>query len=218
MAKAKTMIAADVVSSETFMRLSHSAQALYQQLNANTDHQGVTNNAFLLMSGGGFEQEHLDELIQAGFIIQINHDEKRIEVIAHYWIMNKLDRRNFYPSQYQAVLSKQVCMLEGSRVYVSVACLPQGYVLTDKDGEIPGYRRAVCNQSGSSLETVSNNFETNIKKEIETVPAPKLTCPECGKPAATVPDETHGLRAECVPCNFVFYEDEDGVSHTYYTP
>lgn len=95
MAKTKTIMKRDICCSDAFLDLSHSAQALYLQLNLNADSQGVVCNVRSVLRGGLFEEEHLTELIEGGYVLELEHERLRLLVVSHWWHMNTIDRRNF---------------------------------------------------------------------------------------------------------------------------
>lgn len=227
MAKSKTMFSADICTSDAFLDMSHSAQALYLQLNVSADSQGVVSNVRRVLRSGDYAEEHLNELKDAGFIIEIDALTVRLVAISHWWDMNKLDMRNFFQSQHQTELNAQVCTIGEGRTYQLKAMLSEGYVLSGNEGKIPGIEQAIrspdCYQTGSRLEPVlnketnnkvevegnnHNKIEKNKEKEIECT-ATVSQCPRCSGDASIVSNPDGSMLFDCPTCG-VFTVDANG--------
>lgn len=227
MAKSKTMFSADICTSDAFLDMSHSAQALYLQLNVSADSQGVVSNVRRVLRSGDYAEEHLNELKESGFIIEIDALTVRLVVVSHWWEMNKLDRRNFFQSQHQTELNAQVCTIEEGRTYRLKTMLSEGYVLSGHEGKIPGIEQAIrspdCHQTGSRLEPVSNK-EINNKVEIEGNNHNKIVinkekeiecaaavsqCPQCHKDASVSSEADSSTLFDCPSCG-IFTVDANG--------
>lgn len=228
MAKSRTMIKTDTCTSDVFLDMSHSAQALYLQLNVSADSQGVVSNVRRVMRGGDFKEEHLNELLASGFVIELAASSVRLVVIAHWWEMNRIDKHNFYQSQHQTELVNQVCTIGEGRIYQLKSSLSDAHVLTGHEGKIPtieqAIRQPVCNQSGSSLlpvlnketnnkvEVETNNLkeiEKNKKKETEGAAAHVANCPICHGQASVSSELDGSTLFDCHKCG-LFTIDANG--------
>ena len=81
----RRMFSSDVVSSDSFIDMSHNAQLLYFHLSINADNEGFVNNPKTIIRTIGIEKECLNELIDSRFIIPF---DSGVMVITH-WRMKK---------------------------------------------------------------------------------------------------------------------------------
>ena len=77
-----------VVGSEDFLFMQGMSQALYFRLCMTADDKGVVNNARTLVRSIGASEEHLQELLDLDFVIQIQ-DKPKLYVIKDWFVMNK---------------------------------------------------------------------------------------------------------------------------------
>ena len=90
---ARRMINSSICSSDTFLSLPHSAQALYIQYCINADNEGFISNPKTIMRNVLCTEKDIDLLIEKGFIFYF---KTGVCVVAHWLIHNTLknDRNN----------------------------------------------------------------------------------------------------------------------------
>lgn len=227
MAKSRTMIKADICTSDAFLDMSHSAQALYFQLNVNADAQGVVSNPTRLLRGSGFDAAHLLELEQNGFVTALETAHAKLVIILHWWEMNKKDAINWVGSSYQNVLSEHICTLEKGRTYILKSDLPEGYELTGHEGELRTIEQAKrspdCAQTETRLESVLRGKEEGKKREQtkgeKSLKEPKekeerkaatvSQCPKCRRDASVIHEADGSTLFDCPSCG-LFTIDANG--------
>lgn len=210
MAKSRTMIKADICTSDGFLDMSHSAQALYFQLNLAADAQGVVTNSKRILRISGFDDDHLSELERSGYVIFLDAARLRLVVIAHWWEMNTKDSHNWAASSYQSELKTHLCTIENGRTYVLKSKLGANYALTEQTGEVTGIYQAklipVCDQSENRLEPV---FNLNKRKERKEPPAQVSACPRCSGSASSSLNADGSTLFDCPSCG-LFQVPENG--------
>lgn len=89
----RRMLSKDVIRSDKFIELSFSAQALYMQLNVESDDEGFVNNPNMIARLVGATNDDLQELAEKGFIIIF---DSGIVVLCHFHLSNYIppDRRH----------------------------------------------------------------------------------------------------------------------------
>lgn len=89
----RRMLSKDVIRSDKFIGLSFSAQALYVQLNLETDDEGFVNNPNVISRLVGGSDDDLQELAEKGFIIIF---DSGVVVLCHFHLNNYIqpDRRH----------------------------------------------------------------------------------------------------------------------------
>lgn len=213
MAKSRTMIKADICTSDTFLDMSHSAQALYFQLNLAADAQGVVANPKRILRVSGFELSHLNELENNGFVVIIDAQSFRLVVVAHWWEMNTRDSHNWTPSSFQNDLENQLCTIENGRTYVLKSKLGSEYTLAGNSGEVIGIEQAkqvpVYSQTENRLEPVFNLNKRKEKKERKEPAAQVSTCPRCSGFASASKDADGSTLFDCPACG-LFRVTENG--------
>ena len=91
------MLSVDLISSDAFCVLSPSAQMLYLHLNVNADDDGIVDKWKTVLRYLRVKKEHLDSLINAGFIIEL---ECGALLISDWLIHNKIRKDRYTPSRY----------------------------------------------------------------------------------------------------------------------
>ena len=206
MARAKTMFASSVCCSDRFSELSFEAQALYYRLNLEADGVGALNNVKTVMRAAGFAETALDELMRAGFVLEITDPLDPFLLIADFWINNNLDKTNIRKSEHiETVLSK--CCFQSERV--------KRYRLVkgDSDCEQSGFSLgSVLFQTGNSPEKKRKERNRKEPKRMETAISAPTPCPDCGRPCAAVAEGSH-LHGECPAHGDFFIDLETGELH-----
>ena len=93
----RRMFSVDLISSDAFCVLSPSAQMLYLHLNVNADDDGIVDKWKTVLRYLRVKKEHLDSLINAGFIIEL---ECGALLISDWLIHNKIRKDRYTPSRY----------------------------------------------------------------------------------------------------------------------
>lgn len=93
----RRMLAIDVVESDAFCRLKASAQVLYLHLNMNADDDGVVDKWKNVLRCLRIKREHLDALIDAGLIIEL---DSGAVLISDWLIHNKIRKDRYYEGQH----------------------------------------------------------------------------------------------------------------------
>lgn len=150
MSKSRTLIASSVYGSDAFLGLSKDAQALYPRLNFECDGMGcVESSPMAACRMVGVSSDAYAELVGAGFVLVLEQGGERIPVLAHHWVNNKLDRKNFYPGRWGDLLAEKLVFVSaGNKQYALREAAPNGVSL---DSVLP--------LSGTSLDAVSNSKE-----------------------------------------------------------
>lgn len=87
----RRVFADSVVGSEDFLFMQGLSQALYFRLCMTADDKGVVNNARTLVRSIGAGEEHLQELVDLDFVIQIQ-DKPSLYVIKDWFVMNNPEK------------------------------------------------------------------------------------------------------------------------------
>lgn len=98
----KRMFAQGVASSDEFLDLSHSAQALYMQLNLSADDEGFIGDWKKIMRGANCSMDDVNELINQRFVLQIDN----ILVVKHWLIHNNIRKERIIETSYLEQRSK----------------------------------------------------------------------------------------------------------------
>ncbi|WP_282144651.1 hypothetical protein [Thomasclavelia cocleata] len=139
----RRMFSSDVVSSDSFIDMSHNAQLLYFHLSINADNEGFVNNPKTIIRTIGIEKECLNELIDSRFIIPF---DSGVMVITHWRINNILDDKRMKKSTF---INERKSLIIENNIYVQVE-LSNGLA---NSKELHG------NQNNS------NEFHANIKED-----------------------------------------------------
>ena len=97
MAEKKCLITAQVIESDSFLTLSHSAQCLYFHYCVNADNDGFVKNPVTIMRIINAKEKDFEELSQKGYIILF---DSGIIVITHWHIHNLIPKARYKPSDY----------------------------------------------------------------------------------------------------------------------
>lgn len=132
---ARRMFSKNIVSSDVFLSMHLSAQALYFMFGMNCDDEGVVPNPKALMKIGPYKQKDFDELIKNRYILV---DAKSgVVIIKHHFINNTIQKDRFKQSTYREELEKLTQNEFGA--------------YTEKDRKINKKSKKVCIQETGSL-------------------------------------------------------------------
>ena len=141
MAKEKMVLDRSVLESSPFMSLSDKAVRLYVHLNLDADGMGAVRTTIPMMLTKT-DEGNLQELIDAGFLYELEGLEERVCLIVHWWAMNKLDRNKMnksHPGDYDLLIVERYGFDDASRrVYVpkdAPGCVDVRPVLAAKPDE-----------------------------------------------------------------------------------
>ena len=95
-------ISIDIIESENYADLSHSAQSLYIELMLRSDDFGVVSNARIAMLWTKTTNSELNELIEEGFLLKVDN----VYIITHWNIHNRIPPSKQNESMYQKQLDK----------------------------------------------------------------------------------------------------------------
>lgn len=95
----RRMFSIDVIESDAFCALKASAQLLYLHLNMNADDDGVVDKWKSILRYLRVKQEHLDALVDAGYIIKLDSGAL---LISDWLIHNKIRHDRYYEGQHSA--------------------------------------------------------------------------------------------------------------------
>ena len=115
----RRMISAEVICSDAFYELSHSAQALYFQLNIEADDDGFVARTKMITRCSNCTEEDLKELEDQNFIIRFDNG---ITVIVDWFRQNTLRGDRYHETAYQD-LKKQLRLDDKSKKYAMVSNL-----------------------------------------------------------------------------------------------
>ena len=93
----KRMLSSDVLCSDAFLDLHHSAQALYVQLVMEADDDGIIDNVRSTMRVGGYKASSMTELTRSHLVIKL---DSGLHVIKHWHIHNTIRKDRYKPSKY----------------------------------------------------------------------------------------------------------------------
>lgn len=93
----RRMLSIDVIESDSFCTLKASAQVLYLHLNMNADDDGVVDNWKSILRYLRIKREHLDALIRAGLVIEL---ESGALLVSDWLIHNKIRKDRYYEGQH----------------------------------------------------------------------------------------------------------------------
>ena len=93
----RRMISIDIVESDRFCTLKSSAQLLYFHLNMNADDDGVVDKWKSILRYLRIKREHLDSLIDAGYVIELDSGAM---LISDWHIHNKIRRDRYVEGQH----------------------------------------------------------------------------------------------------------------------
>lgn len=139
----RRMFSSDVVSSDSFIDMSHNAQLLYFHLSINADNEGFVNNPKTIIRTIGIEKECLNELIDSRFIIPF---DSGVIVITHWRINNILDDKRMKKSTF---INERKSLIIENNIYVQV----------ELSNELANSKELHGNQNNS------NEFHANIKED-----------------------------------------------------
>ena len=93
----KRMFSVDIVGSDAFLDLPHTAQALYFQLGMRADDDGFVGNPKTIQRMAGTKASDLELLIKKRFLLQF---PSGVVVIKHWKINNQIQKDRYTPTVY----------------------------------------------------------------------------------------------------------------------
>ena len=103
----KRMFSVDIVGSDAFLDLPHTAQALYFQLGMRADDDGFVGNPKTIQRMAGTKASDLELLVKKRFLLQF---PSGVVVIKHWKINNQIQKDRYTPTvyteEYQSLYSK----------------------------------------------------------------------------------------------------------------
>ena len=93
----KRMFSVDIVGSDAFLDLPHTAQALYFQLGMRADDDGFVGNPKTIQRIAGTKASDLELLVKKRFLIQF---PSGVVVIKHWKINNQIQKDRYTPTVY----------------------------------------------------------------------------------------------------------------------
>lgn len=93
----KRMFNVDIVGSDAFLDLPHTAQALYFQLGMRADDDGFVGNPKTIQRIAGTKASDLDLLVKKRFLLQF---PSGVVVIKHWKINNQIQKDRYTPTVY----------------------------------------------------------------------------------------------------------------------
>lgn len=134
----RRMFSSEITTSDSFLDMSLSAQALYFHLGMYADDDGVVNNYKTIVRTIGAKDDDLKLLVLKRFVIPIN--DPGIIVIKHWKINNYIQKDRYTPSNYRKdlkilQLDENGCYAEKSEGIpaLDTDCIQNGY--TGKDSK-----------------------------------------------------------------------------------
>ena len=189
MSRAKAYIASSVFETDEFYSLGNAAQALYVHLLFAADADGVVTNTRMIAASIEGGADALKELEACGYIVKWH----KYTLIAHWWVNNKTDNRNYRPGVFAADLLAEFGNVRKrenamSRVYQSNVSLTsvardRGEVEIDVDERRVDIERDIdvdknnttVHQSNVSLTSALHQSDENHGTDTDVSP-----CPQCG--------------------------------------
>ena len=93
----KRMFIVDIVGSDAFLDLPHTAQALYFQLGLRADDDGFVGNPITIQRIAGTKASDLELLVKKRFLLQF---PSGVVVIKHWKINNQIQKDRYTPTVY----------------------------------------------------------------------------------------------------------------------
>lgn len=152
----RRMFAKSVVCNDSFLDLSHAAQALYLQLGVSADDDGFVDSPRTIMRMTSCKQEHLNELEEKGFIISFPSGV----IVQRHWKQNNQIRPDRYTkTAYQEEFSRLIEDRNGCYLASKEGCQPNdnqtGTTCQPNDNQTePQYRLGKDSIDKFSLEKV----------------------------------------------------------------
>lgn len=111
MARKRTCFASSVCCSDSFLDLPAEAQALYLHLGFAADADGAVDGIRSILRMTGFTNDDLAALVDSGYLV----DADGVLFIAHWWVNNTKNARDYRPGDHQNTLS--LLTLGDDRIY-----------------------------------------------------------------------------------------------------
>ena len=156
----KRMFSKAIVTSDAFLTMPTSSQALYFQLCMNADDDGFVNNPVVVCRMTGAEQSDLDSLKDNNFIIQF---ETGVAVIKHWRINNTIRGDRKKETNYKEEMGRLTVKENGAYTL----CQPTDNQLTTK--RQPSDRQVADNcQTNDRID--KNSIDKNSIEEVSILP------------------------------------------------
>lgn len=134
----KRMFHRDVVCSDSFLDLPHSAQCLYYQLGMHADDDGFIGSPKGIQRMAGAGVSDLEELINAGFLRRF---PSGVVAIEHWRVNNQIKKDRYTPTGYIEEFQSMYAKDNEAHTEASHCADPDGAAMVPK-----------CSPSGTSLE------------------------------------------------------------------
>lgn len=172
----RRMFAKSVVCNDSFLDLSHAAQALYLQLGVNADDDGFVDSPRTIMRMTNCKQEQLDELEGKGFIITFPSGV----LVQRHWKQNNQIRPDRYTkTAYQEELSRLTVDKNGCYLAVKEGGQPDVNQTETTCQPSDNQTEPQCSLGEFSLEKVKTGEGRGEKGKIEKE--------RCGEPIEREP-------------------------------
>ena len=160
----RRMISAEVICSDAFYELSHSAQALYFQLNIEADDDGFVARTKMIVRCASCTDDDIKELEDSNFIIRFDNG---ITVITDWFRQNTLRGDRYHETAYQD-LKKQLKLDEKSKKYTLVS-------------KLATKRQPIDNQTEPTPEPDDANSRPQKEREYNIERKKEKASPSAGK-------------------------------------
>lgn len=146
----RRMLLENLISSDDFCDMAHSAQALYLHLNIEADDDGLVGHPSRILRSLRLSQKHLNILKEKGYIIIF---ESGVIAVRHWLCHNRIRKDRYTPTRYK----KEYAMLELS--------LDESYIMVENHSDLQEKCQPNRNQTAPevSVEKVSEEKERLIQ-------------------------------------------------------
>ncbi len=127
------MLSIPIIETDKFYGLSSASQAFYIHLNLNADDDGVVDKVKLIMGQMRLKRNCFRELVDAGFIIEI---EEGLVVITHWHQHNQIRKERYVKGEYfdrlsSLTLQENGRFIKASPQFLGDNCTPQDSIGKD---------------------------------------------------------------------------------------
>jgi len=99
----RRMFRTDFIMSDQFLEMEAQTQLLYFYMIGNADDDGFVDNLSSLLRLTGLDRNHLERLIQVGYVLSLN---EKLYLIVHWHQHNKVPQGRRVSSKHADALSK----------------------------------------------------------------------------------------------------------------
>lgn len=114
----RRMLNINLITSDDFSNLQHSAQVLYFHLNMEADDDGLVGNTVKLMRSLKIQKRSLDLLVDKGYAVVFNSG---VVAVSHWHCHNTLRKDRYIPTRYVNELSRLRLNSEGTYELIDFA-------------------------------------------------------------------------------------------------